>query len=89
MKVKYIVIIIFCVITIIGGIFYFGEIKYDWKKAQMDNLYTYFHKIQDSIRAKHYPINMDSLKGTVYDQRNTIIIYSKLKDLEDSVKVYK
>lgn len=80
---------IVCVITIIGGIFYYGKIKYDWKKTQMDALYTYFHKIQDSIRAKHYPINIDSLKAAVYDQRNTITIYGKLKDLEDSIKAYK
>jgi hypothetical protein len=55
----------------------------------MDTLYTYFHKIQDSIKAKHYPINIDSLKTVVYNGRNTLSIYSKLKNLEDSVRAYK
>lgn len=31
---------------------------------------------------------MDSLKKAVYDQRNTVIIYGQLAELEDLVKAY-
>lgn len=51
-------------------------------------MYTYFHKNQDSINTKHYSNNMDSLKKAVYDQRNTVIIYGQLAELEDLVKAY-
>ena len=89
MKKKSIIIIVVCVAIIVAGIFSYQSIEYNLKKTQMDTLYTYFHKIQDSIKAKHYPINIDSLKTVVYNERNTVSIYSKLKVLEDSVKAYK
>jgi len=89
MKKKSIIIIVVCIAIIIVGIFSYKSIKYNLKKTQMDTLYAYFHKIQDSIKAKHYPINIDSLKTVVYNERNTVSIYSKLKVLEDSVKAYK
>jgi hypothetical protein len=78
-----------CVVIVVVGIFSYQSIEYNLKKEQMDTLYTYFHKIQDSIKAKNYPINMDSLKEFVYSQRNTVSIYNKLKILEDSVRAYK
>ena len=78
-----------CVAIIVVGIFSYKSIEYNLKKTQMDTLYTYFHKIQDSIKAKHYPINIDSLKTVVYNQRNIVSIYSRLKVFEDSVKAYK
>jgi predicted negative regulator of RcsB-dependent stress response len=88
-KRKSIIIIVVCVAIIAVGVFGYKSIEYHLKKTQMDALYTYFHKIQDSIKAKRYPINMDSLKTVVYKERNTLSIYSKLRILENSVKVYK
>ena len=77
-------------ILLIEFMYLFREKKnYNLKKIQMDTLYNYFHKIQDSILAKNYPINMDSLKGAVFMERNSIGIYDKLKKLEDSVNAYK
>jgi hypothetical protein len=86
---KTIIILIVCILLIVIGIFSYQGMEYNLKKTQMDTLYTYFHKIQDSIKAKHYPINMDSLKIVVYNERSTVSIYSKLKVLEDSVKAYR
>ena len=89
MRKKYIILAAIISIVIVASFFSYQAIEYNLKKEQMDTLYTYFHKIQDSIKAKHYPINMDSLKAVVYDQRNTVSIYGTLKVLEDSVKAYK
>ena len=89
MKKKNIIIIVVCAAIIFIALFSYRSIEYDLKKTQMDALYTYFHRIQDSIKAKHYPVNIDSLKTIVYNERNTVSIYSKLKVLEDSVNAYK
>ena len=88
-KKNIIIIIVVGVPIIVVGIFSYKSIEYNLKKKQMDTLYTYFHRIQDSIKVKNYPINIDSLKTVVYNERNTISIYSKLRVLEDSVKAYK
>ncbi len=85
---KYIILISVCVLIIIG-VFSYSSIEYNLKKTQINTLYNYFHKIQDLIKLKHYPINMDSLKTAVYDGRNTISIYTNLNVLEDSVNAYK
>jgi hypothetical protein len=89
MKKRSVIVMVVCVAIIIVGIFSYKSIEYNLKKTQMDTLYTYFHRIQDSIKAKHYPINIDSLKTVVYNERNTVSIYSNLKVLEDSVNAYK
>jgi hypothetical protein len=63
MRIIYVIIIIASVLLIIGGIYFFREKEFNLKKAQMDKLFAYFHEIEDSILAKHHPINMDRLKG--------------------------
>ena len=88
MKQKRLVIAFVIILIAVLTVFAIYTAQYNLKRKQMDTLYTYFHKIQDSIKAKHYPINIDSLKTVVYDQRNTISIYSKLKVLENSVKSF-
>ena len=89
MKLKYIAIIIVAVILLIGGLLYVRDMVNNIGKARVDPLYIYFHKIQDSIRAKHYPINMDSLKRQVHDSMFKNTTYHKLEILEDSVRAYK
>ena len=58
-------------------------------RVQVDALYTYFHKIRDSIKKKNYPINMDSLKREVHDSMMTSKIWGKLNKLETAVNAFK
>ena len=84
-------IIILISITIIVAIICYAIIKlrYEATRVQVDALYTYFHKIQDSIKKKNYPINMDSLKREVHDLMMTLKIWGKLNNLEKAVNAYK
>jgi len=87
MKRTAIILVGFLLIVLI--IYFFKNIKYEATKVQVDALYTYFHKIQDSIKKKNYPINMDSLKREVNKSMMTIKIWKKLEILEKSVSAYK
>ena len=86
---KRIAIILVGFLLIVSIIYAFKDIRHEATKAQVDALYTYFHKIQDSIKKKNYPINMDSLKREVNKSMMTIEIWKKLEVLEDSVRAYK
>jgi hypothetical protein len=76
-------------LLIVSIIYVFKDIKHEATKAQVDALYTYFHKIQDSIKKKDYPINMDSLKQEVHKSMMTIRIWKELDSLEKSISAYK
>ena len=90
MKLKYIVIIIVvAIVTAVGGYVYLRNTASNIIQARVDPLYIYFHKIQDSIRIKHYPINMDSLKKEVHDSMLKNSTFHKLEILADSVRSYK
>ena len=86
---KRIAIILVSSLLIVLIIFFIKNIRYETTRVQVDALYTYFHKIQDSIKKKNYPINMDSLKREVNKSMMTIEIWKKLEVLEDSVRAYK
>ena len=89
MTVKRIAIILVVVLLIVLIIYFFKDMRDETTKAQVDALYTYFHRIQDSIKKKNYPINMDSLKREVNKSMMTIKIWKKLEILEKSVSAYK
>ena len=89
MRFRLIAIIIIAAIIIVGGYLYVHNLEYNIVRSRVDPLYIYFHKIQDSIKAKHYPINMDSLKRMVHDSMMHNSTYHKLQVLEDSVRAYK
>ena len=89
MKLKYIVIIITTAIIIVGGYLFIRKAEYNIIQARVDPLYIYFHKIQDSIKKKNYPINMDSLKKEVHDSMMRGSTFKKLMDLDKLVSAYK
>ncbi len=86
---KRIALILVGLFLIVLTIYFFKNIKDDTTRVQVDALYTYFHQIQDSIKKKNYPINMDSLKLEVNKSMMTIEIWEKLRRLEKSVSEYK
>ena len=86
---KRIALIIIGFLLIVAVIYFFKNIRHEATRVQVDALYTYFHKIQDSIKKKNYPINMDSLKREVNKSMMTIKIWKKLDSLEKSVSAYK
>jgi len=86
---KRIAIILAAFFVIIAVIVFVKNVRYEATRVQVDALYTYFHKIQDSIKKKNYPINMDSLKREVNKSMMTIKIWKKLESLEKSVSAYK
>lgn len=86
---KRISIIILGLLAIVLTIYFVKKIRYETTRVQVDALYTYFHKIQDSIKKKNYPINMDSLKREVNKSMMTIKIWEKLDSLEKAVSAYK
>ena len=88
MKLKVIAIIVAAVIIIAGGYIYIRNAGSNFIQAQVDPLYIYFHKLQDTIKIKHYPINMDSLKKDVHDSMLNPRTFHKLEILADSVRVY-
>ena len=86
---KRIVIILVAFLLIIAVIYFVKNVRHEATRVQVDALYTYFHKIQDSIKKKNYPINMDSLKREVNKSMMTIEIWKKLERLEKSVRDYR
>ena len=86
---KRIAIILVGFLLIASIVYVFKGIRHEATRVQVDALYTYFHKIQDSIKKKNYPINMDSLKREVNKSMMTIEIWKKLETLEKSVNAYK
>ena len=83
-----VIIILGSIILIIAAVYSVRNFRHEATRVQVDALYTYFHKIQDSIKKKNYPINMDSLKREVHDSMMTLKIWGKLNDLEKSVNAY-
>jgi hypothetical protein len=88
-RIKRIAIILVGFLSIVAAIYFFKNIRHEATRVQVDALYTYFHKIQDSIKKKNYPLNMDSLKREVNKSMMTIKIWEKLDSLEKSVRAYK
>jgi len=86
---KRILIIAGCIIVIAAAIYVIKDAAFQVTRVRVDTLYTYFHKIQDSIRKKNYPINMDSLKKQVHDSMMNSTTWDKLERLEKSVNAYK
>ena len=86
---KKIVVILGSIIIIVALVYSVQKFRYEATRVQVDGLYTYFHTIQDSIKKKNYPINMDSLNREVHDSMMTLTIWGKLNNLEKSVKAYK
>lgn len=86
---KRISIILLGLLLIVLTIYFFKKVRHETTRVQVDALYTYFHKIQDSIKKKNYPINMDSLKREVNKSMMTIKIWKKLDSLEKAVSAYK
>jgi len=89
MSKKRIAIIVVSIIVIIAGVYLFKTAQNETTRIQVDTLYTYFHKIQDSIKKKNYPINMDSLKKEVHDSMMRGSTFKKLMDLDKLVSAYK
>jgi hypothetical protein len=88
MKLKFIAIIVTAVILVAGGYLYIRNAESNFIQAQVDPLYIYFHKLQDSIKIKHYPVNMDSLKKDVHDSMLNPRTFHKLEILADPVRAY-
>jgi len=86
---KRIIIIAACIIVIVAAVYVLKDAANQVIRVKVDTLYTYFHKIQDSIRKKNYPINMDSLKKQVHDSMMNSTTWDKLERLEKSVNAYK
>ena len=86
---KRVIIILGSIVLIIAAVYSVGNFRFEATRVQVDALYTYFHKIQDSIKKKNYPINMDSLKHEVHDSMMTLKIWNKLNNLEKLVNDYK
>ena len=85
---KRLIVILGSIIIIIVAVYSVQNFRYEATRVEVDALYTYFHKIQDSIKKKNYPINMDSLKREVHDSMMTLKIWGKLNNLEKSVSAY-
>jgi hypothetical protein len=88
MKLKLIAIIAAAIIIIAGGYLFIRNAESSIIQAQVDPLYIYFHKLQDTIKMKHYPVNIDSLKKDVHDSMLNPRTFHKLEILADSVRVY-